>query len=68
MNAPSKFIVERTTSNPPTVVAHFAGHIQFMTEDTALVLADALKQVALGEKTRLTIFEETTTRPASIYA
>jgi uncharacterized protein (DUF1786 family) len=68
MNAPSKFIVERTGSNTPAVSVHFHGTAVFMTEDTALVLADALKQVAYGEKQRLTVFEETETRPAGLYA
>ncbi len=68
MNAPSKFTVERTGSSTPAVALHMAGQIHFMTEDTALVLADALKQVGYGEKKRLVVYEETDTRPAGMYA
>lgn len=68
MSGPSKIIVERTGSSTPGVAIHFAGHVTMMTEDTALVLADALKQVAYSEKKRLTVFEETDTRPAGLYS
>ncbi len=68
MSEPAKIIVERTGSSTPAVAIHLGGQVKFMTEDTALVLADALKQVGYGEKKRLTVFEETETRPAGIYA
>lgn len=67
MSGPAKIIVERTGSSTPAVAIHFAGHVTMVTEDTALVLGDALKQVAYGEKKRLVVFEETETRPAGIY-
>ena len=68
MSDPAKIIVERTGSNTPAVAVHFAGFVKFMTEDTALVLADALKQVGYAEKKRLVVYEESPTRPAGIYA
>lgn len=68
MNGPSKFIVERTGSTTPAVALHITGQVHFMTEDTALVLADAMKQVAYGEAKRLTVYEETETRPAGMYS
>jgi len=68
VNAPSKFVVERTGSSAPMVAVHIMGQVHFMTEDTALVLADALKQVALAEKKRLMVYEESATRPAALYS
>jgi hypothetical protein len=65
VSAPSKIIVELTGK---TIAVHFTGHVTLISEDTALVLADALKQVAYGEKKRLTVYEESETRPAGIYA
>ena len=66
MSEPAKIIVERTGegNGSPSVAIHFAGFLKFVTEDTAQVLARALQQVAFGEKVRLTVYEETTNRPA----
>ncbi len=68
MSGPAKIIVERTGSSTPAVAVHFAGHVTMITEDTALVLADALKQVAYNEKKRLVVMEETDSHPARLVA
>lgn len=70
MSDPQKIVVERTGegSNSPSVAIHFAGFLKFVSEDTAQVLARALQQVAFGEKTRLTVYEETNHRPAGVFA
>lgn len=68
MSEPSKIIVERTGgSSTPAIALHIGGQVKFMTEDTAQVLGRALQQVGFGEKNRLTVYEETDTRPAGIY-
>lgn len=68
MNNPAKIVVERTSTSAPMIVVHFAGYIKHMSEDTAQVLGRALQQVAFGEKDKLTIYEESNTRPAGLYA
>lgn len=68
MSGPAKIIVERTGSSTPAVAIHFSGHVTMITEDTAMVLADALKQVAYSEAKRLTVYEETNHRPAGLYS
>lgn len=68
MSNPQKIVVERTGSSTPGVAIHFLGYVKFMTEDTAQVLGRALQQVAFGEKDRQTVYEETETRPAGVYA
>lgn len=68
MSNPQKIVVERTGSSTPGVAIHFLGYVKFMTEDTAQVLGRALQQVAFGEKEKLTVFEESDSRPAGVYA
>jgi hypothetical protein len=67
LSEPHKIVVERTGSDTPAIAIHLGGHVKFMTEDTAQVLGRALQQVSFGEKKRLTVYEETTHRPACVY-
>lgn len=64
MNAPNKITVEHHDGK---VVMSFVNSVVRVSEDTAQVLGRALQQVAYGEKTRLTVFEESSTRPAGLY-
>lgn len=65
MSDPAKIVIERVG---PTITVHLVGYIKSMTEDTAQVFGRALQQVAFGEKDRLTVYEESPSRPAGIYA
>lgn len=64
MNSPSKIIVERIDSQ---VSVRFANATVRVSEDTAQVLGRAMQTVAYGERSKVTVYEETATRPAGIY-
>lgn len=65
MSEPCKITVERVDSQ---VVMKFANATIRISEDTAQVLGRAMQMVAFGEKTRLTVYEETSHRPAGLYS
>jgi len=66
----AKFVVERQGGGDQSFVwLHLnTGSIIRISEDTAQILARALQMVAFGEKPRLTVYEETETRPAGMYS
>lgn len=65
MNSPAKIIVERIDTK---VSVRFANATVRVSEDTAQVLGRAMQSVAYGERSKVTVYEETDHRPAGLYS